>query len=223
MAQLLEQLAELIQNIILTFNYPGIFGITFIETVFPPIPSELVMPFAGFEVAAGQLNLIGVLLAGTLGSTLGALVLYYIGAWADERIIRSFVRRYGRWFLLSEDDIDRALKVFGRYGEAVIFFGRMMPIIRSLISIPAGMNRMPLPRFLLFTALGTGAWIAFLTIAGVVLGENWQQILDVIDRYEDIIIIGLVIVLIVFVVWKLRARLRGSRPATATAEETAAE
>lgn len=201
MAELLEKLALLIQDIITTIGYPGITGIMFTESVFPPIPSELVMPFAGFLVGRGELNFVGILLAGVLGSVLGALVLYYLGMWAGDAVIRRFLARYGRWLTLSEADYDRALRFFSRYGEWVVFFGRCIPIVRSLISLPAGAEHMPLPRFLLFTTLGSAIWTGLLSGAGVILGENWEQVIAFIEQYQDVVMVALVALGVAFIAW----------------------
>ena len=158
-----------------------------------------------------------VILAGTVGAVLGAIALYYLGLWLDEPVIRRFIRNFGKFFLLDENDLDRALEFFGRYGEAVIFFGRLIPIIRSLISIPAGMNRMPLGKFLIFTAFGTTVWNLVLTTAGMWLGENWQEILGIMDQYENVTLVVLVVVVLVFVGWKVKGML-DKRAATNSAE-----
>lgn len=221
MSQILDQLRIIIEQIITGIGYPGITVVMFTENVFPPIPSELVMPFAGFLAARGEFTFVGVVVAGVIGSVLGALVLYYIGVWADELLIRNFIRRYGRWFLLSENDLNRALSFFGKYGEAVVFFGRLIPIIRSIISIPAGMNRMPLPKFLFFTALGTTIWTGVLAYAGVFLGENWEAVLDIVDQYQDITLVVLVILVVIFVATRLMQRFRGQK--TSATEEVAAK
>lgn len=204
MAAVLDQLRVLIENVIEFMGYPGIALVMFVENLFPPIPSELVMPFAGFLVAEGQFSFWAAVLAGTTGSVAGALVIYYIGMWANEPLIRAFVRRYGRYFMLSEQDIDRALGVFERHGEIIVFVGRLIPLIRSLISLPAGMQRMPLPRFLVFTALGSALWTALLSGAGVMLGENWEQVLHYVDRYQNLTLAALGLGAIVFVVRRVR-------------------
>ena len=172
MAQIIDQLRMIIEQIILAMGLPGITIVMFAENLFPPIPSELVMPFAGFVVGQGKASFLPVWAAGTFGAVLGAVVLYYIGRWADEPIVRRFVRRFGKWFLLSETDLDRVLLAFARHGEAIVFFGRLIPIVRSLISLPAGMQRMPMGKFLLFTTLGAAIWTAVLTAAGVILGAQ---------------------------------------------------
>lgn len=211
MAELFEQAGNLIQQLVAAIGYPGIFLAALVETVFPPLPSELMMPFSGFQVARGDLNFFGAVLAGTLGAVTGAIPMYYLGVWADEHVIRRFLRRYGRYLGVSEADLERGLRVFHKYGEAVVFFGRLIPLIRTLISIPAGMDQMPLPRFLLFTAAGTAIWTSALTYAGVLLGENWQDVLTLIESYQVVIMVAGGLVLVVAAIFLLlrRARSRG--------------
>ncbi|HEX2185224.1 MAG TPA: DedA family protein [Chloroflexota bacterium] len=190
-------------------NYPGIALVMLIENLFPPIPSEFVMPFAGFLAARGELNFAATVVAGTIGSVVGAIILYFVGMWAGEPLIRLFVRRYGRYWLLSEADLDRTIQFFARYGEAVVFFGRVIPLVRSLISIPAGMSRMPLGRFLIFTTLGAAIWTTALAAAGLALGENWELIIGFVKQYERAILVVLALGVIAFVfrrVSSLRAR-----------------
>jgi membrane protein DedA with SNARE-associated domain len=208
MAEILDFLGSNVQRIIEVLGYPGIALVMLIENLFPPIPSELVMPFAGFLVAdGGEMSLTGVVLSGTLGSALGAIVLYWVGAWADERIARRFVRRYGRWLMVDERDLDRALALFARYGGTIVFVGRLIPLVRSLISLPAGMQRMPFGRFVLFTVLGSAAWTALLSYVGFVLGENWEDILHVIDRYQSVTLAALGVAAAIVIAQRVRSRL----------------
>jgi membrane protein DedA with SNARE-associated domain len=213
MTQILETLKAWIEYAVTALGYPGIALVMAIENLFPPIPSELVMPFAGSLVNNGVYSLVGVIIAGTIGSVIGATALYYIGMWADEAIIRRFVRRFGRWFLLGEDDIDSALSFFSRYGEAAVFLGRMVPLVRSLISVPAGMQRMPMGKFLLLTTLGAAIWTSALAVAGMLLGQNWETVLDFISRYQRVILVLIALGVITFVVLRLNA-LRRKRQAT---------
>jgi membrane protein DedA with SNARE-associated domain len=205
MTQILETLKAWIEYAVSVLGYPGIALVMAVENIFPPIPSELVMPFAGSLVNDGRYNLIGVIIAGTVGSVIGATVLYYIGMWADEVIIRNFVRRFGRWFLLTEDDIDTALKFFSRYGEAAVFLGRVVPLVRSLISVPAGMQRMPIGKFLLLTTLGAAIWTSVLAIAGMFLGQNWEAVLDFISRYQRVILVLIALGVVAFIVVRVNA------------------
>ena len=188
LGQLLEFVRTAIQETILTLGYAGIALVMFAENVFPPIPSELVMPFAGWLSRDGKMDLPSSIVAGTAGTVAGAVVLYYLGLVADEPIIRRFVRAHGRFWLLSEGDVDRTLAFFAKHGASVVFFGRMIPLIRSLISIPAGMNRMPMLPFLAYTTLGSAIWTAALTLGGWVLGENWEAIIGIVNTYERVFV-----------------------------------
>jgi membrane protein DedA with SNARE-associated domain len=210
MAHLMDQVRIWIEQIILLLGYPGITLVMLAENLFPPIPSELVMPFAGFLAADGRLNFAAAVVAGTSGSVAGAVLLYYIGRWADEPVVRSLLRRFGRIIQVSEADLDRALAIFNRYGQPIVFFGRLIPIIRSLISVPAGMRRMPLGTFLLFTALGSTIWTTLLTYAGLVLGSNWERILDFTKQYERATLVVLAGAVIVFLVFKFRQSRKAS-------------
>ena len=196
LASVLEYVRILIQDIILTLGYTGIALVMLAENVFPPSPSELVMPFAGWLARDGKLDMTLSIIAGTTGAVAGAVILYYIGMYANEPIIRRFVRAYGRYWFMDERDVDRTLETFRKHGDAVVFFGRVIPLVRSLISVPAGMNRMPMGRFLVFTTAGSAIWTAILTIGGWYLGENWQAIIGMVNQYERafLAVMGLAIV-----------------------------
>jgi membrane protein DedA with SNARE-associated domain len=203
LSQLMETARIWIEQIIATLGYPGIALVMMAENLFPPIPSELVMPFAGFMVGRGAYSLLWTVVAGTVGSVLGALALYSIGMLAGEPLVRPFVRRYGRFFLLSEADLDRTLAAFHRHGDIIVLGGRVVPLIRSLISLPAGMNRMPLGRFLLFTTVGSAIWTTILTVAGMLLGANWQLVLGVVERYQKVVLAAIALLAIAFVARRL--------------------
>jgi membrane protein DedA with SNARE-associated domain len=208
-SELLGRLGETIQGIIQAFGYIGIILVMAAENVFPPIPSELVMPFAGFMAREGSFNIWLVILSGMVGSVIGALVLYYFGAWANETVIRRFIRRWGRYAFISENDLDVSLSYFSRYGEVVIFFGRLIPIVRSLISIPAGMARMPMPKFLFFTVLGTTLWSAFLSYMGWFLQANWGAVAGWIEQYQRVVLVVVALAVLAFLYFRVVApRLR---------------
>ena len=208
MSGLLESLRVIIENVILNLGYGGIALLMFVENLFPPIPSELVVPFAGFLVSDGRLNFALVLAASALGTLLGALVLYELGRRLPETRLRAFLRGPGRYLGLSESGYDRALAHFHRHERSVVLWARLLPGIRSLISIPAGVAHMPLGSFLLFTALGTIAWNLLLLSADVLLGENWPRILDWLDRYEVVVYA----LLVLLAVWLLARALLERRP-----------
>lgn len=212
LAQALEYLQVWITLVIETIGYPGIVLVMVIENLFPPIPSELVMPFAGFLVAQGRFNLALTILSGTLGSVIGAIALYFIGMWAGEPLVRPFIQRYGGWLLLSEADLDRALDTFRRHGDLIVLGGRVIPIIRSLISLPAGMNRMLLGRFVLFTTIGSLIWTSILTAGGMILGFAWEQMIGLVEVYQDVVLVVLAFAGIIFIGVRLRALIRRQRP-----------
>ena len=185
----------------------GLFGVTlmmFLENVFPPIPSELIMPAAGFAAAMGQMHLIAVILAGTLGSVLGALPLYYLGTILDENRLYRLAEKYGKYFLIKPEDVTSAQQWFDEYGKSVIFFGRMIPAIRSLISIPAGMARMPMLSFLMLTALGSAIWTTLLAYAGYVLGANYEAVATFIEPISKIVVIVVLVIAVIVIVMRVK-------------------
>jgi membrane protein DedA with SNARE-associated domain len=207
MSELLGMVGEWSKQIMLALGYPGIALIMLIENLFPPIPSEVVMPYAGFLSADGHFSLVGAILAGSLGSVAGAICLYYIGLLAGEPLVRPFIRNYGKWFLLSEDDLNKSLEVFRKHGDIMVFTGRVIPLIRSLISLPAGMNRMPFLRFLALTSVGSLIWTSLLTVAGYVLGANWEVVEGFVSQYQKVVLVLIALGVIYFVF----ARVRGIR------------
>lgn len=218
MAQVMGQIALWIEQIIASLGYSGIGIVMFIENLFPPIPSELVMPFAGFLVGRHNLSIVGVWLAGMLGSVIGALVLYGIGRWLGDGPIRAGLHRYGRWVRTSEADYDRALRFFDRYGYRIVFFGRLIPIVRSIISLPAGADHMPLLPFVLFTASGSAIWCGALVFAGMLLGENWREIVNWMEHYQHLTLIILILILLVIGARWVYRRLNWSRTTASTIE-----
>lgn len=210
---------DLVTQIYDAVGYLGVAIWVAIESVIIPIPSELVLPFAGFLVGTGDAiePLSGqpwsywlVVLAGTLGATAGALIAYAIGLWGG----RPIVERWGRYLGISHEDLDRAEAFFARYGDYAAFFGRLVPVIRSLVSFAAGISRMPLGRFVLFTFLGSLPFTALLVFAGMQLGANWEQVGPVLKRFEYAIIAVLVVVAIAWIWFRIvkprrRARAEG--------------
>ena len=173
-------------------GYAGIALLMFAENVFPPIPSEVIMPLAGFTAARGELNLIGVVAAGTFGTLAGALVWYYIGLRLGLDWIKGIARRHGRWLTLDETGIDNASRWFQRHGRMALVLGHLVPAVRTLISVPAGVSRMHLVPFLAASALGTVAWTAVLTAAGYLLQSQYERV----EGYANIgtnIVLGLML------------------------------
>lgn len=162
-------------------GYIGIFIAMLAENVFPPIPSEVIMPLGGFQVARGNLSLAGVILAGTAGATLGALFWYRVGILLTPARLQASVRRHGRPMAMTPDNLRRAIAWFGRHGNMAVFWGRLVPGLRSVISIPAGTARMRLLPFLFWTGLGSLIWTALLALGGLVLEAHYQRIATWID------------------------------------------
>ena len=184
-------------------GYIGILLFMFLENVLPPIPSELVMPLGGFMTEQGNLNLFGVIAAGTAGSVLGAIALYYLGYWIGQEKFCEWTQKYGKWIALSTDDLDRAQRWFEENGGKAVFFGRLIPGVRSMISIPAGFAHMNLGRFLLFTTLGTGIWAGVLAYLGQLLGDNYEKVEKYLGPAGAVVGVGLAIW---FVIWIWRRR-----------------
>jgi membrane protein DedA with SNARE-associated domain len=150
-------MGDWIKNLLLSGGYPVIAGLMFVENVFPPIPSELIMPLAGFHASTGKLSIWGVILAGMIGSLLGQLPLYYLGKVVGEDRLKTWADKHGKWIGVSGDDITKAHEWFDKHGTKSVVFARVVPGVRSLVSIPAGFTNMPLVPFLLYSAIGTGA------------------------------------------------------------------
>lgn len=184
-------------------GYLGIFLVMLAESIFPPIPSELIIPFAGFAAANGDLNLFGVLAAATIGAVVGMLPWYYAGRLFGLERVRYLADRFGRVMAFNADEIDMAVGWFRRFGPIIVLFGRLIPLIRTLISIPAGLSRMSLPVFLLASTTGALVWNTFLTMAGYLLHEHYEVIEVVLDPLSYIVL-GLVVVLYLLKVatWK---------------------
>lgn len=175
-------------------GYFGIVFLMFVENIFPPIPSEFIMPLAGFMVTQGKFSFVGIIIAGTAGATTGAIPFYFLGRKLGEQRLKNFADRHGRWLTVSGADIERANRWFDRHGALAVFFCRLIPGIRSLISIPAGINRMNLPKFLIYTIAGSAVWTTVLAYAGYFLGNNFKEV----EQYFDpisYIILGTIILL----------------------------
>ncbi len=199
-------MVEFITELIRQGGYLGIAGLMFLENVFPPIPSELVMPFAGFVAAQDNTSVIGVIVAGTIGSVLGTLFWYCLARLFGEVRLRQLVLRFGRIMTLSQKDIDISKSWFDRYGKYAVFFGRLLPAIRTLISVPAGIVRMRLLPFMLLTTAGSLLWVSFLTILGVILDSQYEKVEVYIDPVSKAILLALILVYVYrFVTYKKEA------------------
>lgn len=187
-------MADWAMGVIFSTGYFGIVLLMFIENVFPPIPSEVIMPLAGYMAAQDKLSLIGIISAGTVGSVLGSLPLYYGGRLLGEERLKEIADRYGRWLTISRKDIERAKSWFDKHGGLAVLICRLVPGIRSLISIPAGINRMNLASFLLYTLIGTLIWTALLAYLGYLLGSNFGEIGQYLDSASWVVLAGIVVI-----------------------------
>lgn len=186
---------QFILHIIEQFGYFGVFFLILIENVFPPIPSEVILLISGFFSSYTSLSVFYMILASTLGSFLGAIILYYIGKIFNKERLKKIVNgRLGKILFLKENDIDKADEWFDNKGNKSVFFCRFVPIVRSLISIPAGMSEMPMGKFIIYTICGSMIWNTVLICLGYRLGSNWEYVLTMLDKYQIIVIVILVII-----------------------------
>ena len=191
---------EFIISLMGQFGYFGVFFLIALENVFPPIPSEVILLFGGFMTTYTSLNIALMVVAATLGSLLGAIVLYYIGKILNKERLKKIVSgKVGKVLRLKEKDIDMADHWFDTKGNKTVFFCRFIPIVRSLISIPAGMSEMAMPKFLIYTIAGSLIWNSVLTIIGAKVGDNWESILGIFDNFSHIVLIILIIIFVLIV------------------------
>jgi len=185
----LDDITTWVTDVVDALGYLGVAFLVALENVFPPIPSEVVLPLAGFVAGRGDANLLGMILAATAGSLVGAWVLYAVAAWIGPVRLRSFIVRYGRWLTVREHHLDRAEAWFDRRSDAAVLIGRCIPLIRSIVSVPAGFRRMDLVRFSVLTAIGSAMWNTALIVAGAILGERWEEVGDVVGLLQALVIL----------------------------------
>jgi membrane protein DedA with SNARE-associated domain len=193
---------EWITNTMSSLGYIGIALLMFLENLFPPIPSELIMPLAGFTINKGDMTFIPAIAAGVIGTVVGAFPWYYLGRIADEARLEKLADKYGKYIYVSSADIKKANEWFNRHGVKAVFFGRLVPGVRTLISLPAGINNMPMGAFVLYSTLGTLIWVSFLTIAGYILGDHYHNIEIYIGPISKIALLSIIIFVIIWLVRK---------------------
>ncbi|MFB1098212.1 MULTISPECIES: DedA family protein [Bacillaceae] len=187
------------------FGYFAIVLLMAGENVFPPIPSEIILLFGGFlTTTSDSVTAVGVIIAATIGAVIGAIILYGIGLLLDVERLEKIVDRWGHILRIKKEDIHKADAWFDKYGVWTIFLCRFVPVIRSLISIPAGMSNMNFPLFLIFTTLGTLIWNTVLVLLGLWLGESWTTVETYLGYYQDVVIVVLAILIVLFVIWFIR-------------------
>ena len=197
-----------INNTLDSLGYPGIILLMFLENMFPMIPSEAIMPFAGFMTTQGRFSFLGVIVAGTIGSVMGNLPFYYLGKFVGEGRLKAWANKHGRWVGLTHRDIDKAKDWFDRHGNKTVFLCRLVPGVRSIISIPAGFAKMRLSEFLLYSALGTGLWGTILAYLGRVLGKNYEQV----EQYMGLAgYTVFAVIILICIRWIVRRKKEGGR------------
>jgi len=194
--KILAFLVQFVTQVIQSGGYAGIVALMGIESACIPLPSEIIMPFAGYLVYKGVFNLLLVATAGAIGCNLGSLVAYEIGFYGG----RPLVERYGRWILMGRRELDWADSFFARYGQMAVFFGRLLPVIRTFIALPAGIARMPRGKFHLYTFLGSWPWCFALAYFGMKLGENWRSLGKYFHQFDAVIGV-LLVAAIGYFVW----------------------
>lgn len=185
---MIQTLIDWLVNIIETIGYPGVMLSMFIESFFAPIPSELILPFSGFVASNGSLNIYLTIVLASVAAYLGTLPFYFIGRWGKEKV-DMFFRKFGKYLFIKEEDLDKGYAIFAKHGNKVVFFGRLIPIVRTIISFPAGVANMNFAIFSAYTLAGTFIWSSLLAGAGYLLGDNWDVVGSYISKYEKVIIV----------------------------------
>lgn len=198
---MVELIGGWIIHFISTLGYFGVFLLMLLESACIPIPSEITMPFAGSLVALGTFNFWVLVIVGTLGNLTGSLLAYWLGWWGQEAVVRKVIVKYGKYFLISEHEYDRSEIWFKNHGEFVVFLSRVLPVLRTFISLPAGVAKMNLKKFIAYTLVGCFLWSIVLTQIGVVLGNNWPS-LEIYFRKFDLVIVVAAVGAVVWFLWK---------------------
>jgi membrane protein DedA with SNARE-associated domain len=201
---IIEPLTEFILRLISAFGYPGIVFLMTLESAGMPVPSEVVMPFSGFLVYQGQMSLLWTTIAGALGNLLGSVIAYYIGMYGG----RAFIFKYGKYVFINNSHLHHAEEWFAKYGEKAVLMGRLLPVIRTFISFPAGMAEMNFNRFVLGTVVGSLPWCFVLTYAGVILREHWEDLLGLFHLLDFVVVFAVVAALLWVIVKSNKKRKR---------------
>lgn len=201
---MIEAIAHWITNYISTLGYPAIFVLMTLESALIPIPSEITMPFAGFLVSQGYLNFWLVVLIGTAANLFGSLGAYALGFWGQEKFVKKFIKKYGKYVLVTYDEVETAEKWFRKRGELIAFASRLLPVVRTFISLPAGFSEMNVFKFSFYTFLGAFIWTALLTWVGFTLGERWDILGIYFHKFDVFIIAGFVILAALYVYPKVK-------------------
>lgn len=203
---IIEAIVFWVMDVISNLGYPGIFLLMAAESALIPIPSEIIMPFSGFLVAEGRFTLTNIALAGALGNLVGSWIAYALGYWGERALVRKFVVKWGKFILLTEEEFDQSLRLFNKYGQWVTAIARILPAIRTVISLPAGIAKLPFWKFSALTFTGSFIWSYFLGYLGVKLGENWQIIRPFFRKFDFVIAALTIILFATYIYYKFRKR-----------------
>lgn len=203
---MLEILSHFIIQFIHSTSYFGIFVLMLLESALIPIPSEVTMPFSGFLASQGSLNLWLIVIVGTIANLIGSLIAYGIGYFLEETVLLTLIKKYGKFILISEKEYNHATHWFQKYGDKIIFISRLLPAVRTVISLPAGVFRMDIKKFIIYTTVGCFIWSLFLTYVGFTLGANWKSLDVYYRKFEYAIIAAILIGLVYFVYRKIKKK-----------------
>ena len=205
MFEILEALYALAVEYMAVWGYWGLIMGMALESACFPLPSEIILPFGGYMVSQGIMNFWEAVLAGLLGGVLGSTIAYLVGSYGG----RPFIEKYGRYILIRKQDLQRADDLFARYGNKIVFWARLMPVVRTFISLPAGIARMNFSSFLVYTIAGSFPWTVIFVYAGVKMGDNWDHIRTIFEKFDVVIILALVAMVVFWVVIRVREVLKG--------------
>ncbi len=205
---MLESIIGVVTHLIINFisqtGYWGIFVLMAAESALIPIPSEVTMPFSGYLASIGKFNIYIIVVVGAFANLAGSLLAYWLGKWGQEAVVIRFIERYGKFFLISVEEFHRSERWFRTYGQKIVFFSRILPIIRTFISLPAGIAEMNIWKFSFLTLLGSLIWSAFLTYIGFALGKNWNSIEIYYRKFEYVIVFLVLAAGLYYLIHKIR-------------------
>ncbi|PIQ72849.1 alkaline phosphatase [Candidatus Roizmanbacteria bacterium CG03_land_8_20_14_0_80_35_26] len=202
--QIITFFTGLIISVISKTGYFGIFGLMAAESALIPIPSEVTMPFAGYLASVARFNIYLVILVGALANLFGSILAYWLGYWGEDHVIRQLIKKYGKYLLMTEHEYERSERWFRKYGEKITFFSRILPIVRTFISLPAGVAKMNFWKFSFFTFFGSLIWSGLLAYIGFVLGKNWYTLSGYYRKFEYLIVFAVLALGIYYIVHKLQ-------------------
>lgn len=203
---MIENVASWIINVISVMGYPGIVLTMAIESALIPLPSEIIMPFSGYLASVGKFDLNLVALAGAVGNVAGSLIAYGIGFYGHEKLVRRFIRKFGKWILISEKELDETEKLLHRFKDLVVLGSRVVPGIRTVISLPCGFAKLPLGRFIVLTFIGSLVWSYFLAWIGFTLGQNWRTLGPYFHKADAVVVILILLAVGWYIYHKLKRR-----------------